>query len=268
MLSFLYHKTNLCLIIVVFFSFQLLFPQDVWAHDFEQSSFSAPAIDKSYRFQFKNVPRHLLHDLKHSFISWNGLIFVLGTGATAAFHPLDNDIKNELSSNPVFNHDFNNFIEKSFAPLVIGGVSIFALIIANETGRSKMTLAMESVIESFVLTMAFTWVGKVAINRQRPNGSKHSLPSGHTSAAFSTATVLTSFYGVKAAIPSYLLASLVGFSRMDINKHFLTDVLAGAILGTTIGLGTSAFHKKEHPKYFISPLIIPYGTGLVYHKAF
>jgi len=222
----------------------------------------------NYRFNFKKLPRHFAHDFKESFWGVNGIVFVLATGAAVAFHPLDNDVKNQISKGQVFSDDFNSTISTVLEPLVYGGASIITLIIANETGRPKLSLAMESVIESWLITLALTGATKLAINRTRPNGGNYSMPSGHTSAAFSTATVLTSFYGVKAAIPCYFLAGLVSFSRIDSQHHFLTDVLVGAVLGTAIGLGTSSFHKKEHPNYFISPMVSSHGTGLVFHKTF
>ena len=62
-----------------------------------------------------------------------------------------------------------------------------------------------------------------------------SFPSGHTSAAFAWATVANAHYGPKVGIPSYLVASAIGASRLVKDKHYLSDVLAGATLGYIVG---------------------------------
>lgn len=68
----------------------------------------------------------------------------------------------------------------------------------------------------------------------RGNGS---FPSGHTGAAFAVATVVSRRYGNHKWVPwaAYGLASAVGFSRMSLQAHFLSDVFAGGVLGYSIG---------------------------------
>lgn len=91
------------------------------------------------------------------------------------------------------------------------------------------------------------------INRKRPNFEKLSgykmwiktpaLPSGHSAAAFCWATLLTNsiiFYDTKIGgivfLLSFSLAGLIAFSRLVVKVHRFYDVLAGAILGTAIGI--------------------------------
>ncbi len=75
---------------------------------------------------------------------------------------------------------------------------------------------------------------KYAINKPRPEGhGNHSFPSGHTSSAFQAATFIHKRYGLTYGAPAYLVASYVGWSRIEgeTDKHDLSDVLAGAGLG-------------------------------------
>ena len=70
---------------------------------------------------------------------------------------------------------------------------------------------------------------------ERPDGSNHhSFPSGHTATAFMTATMLNKEYGYKSpwvGIGAYSVATATGLMRMANNKHWLSDVLAGAGIG-------------------------------------
>src|ERR1700741_3616566 len=64
-----------------------------------------------------------------------------------------------------------------------------------------------------------------------------SFPSGHTMTAFSIALVVSYFYpGLEGAL--YFLAASIAVSRVVLGMHFMSDVLAGAILG--VGLGCAS----------------------------
>jgi len=64
-----------------------------------------------------------------------------------------------------------------------------------------------------------------------------SFPSGHTMTAFSIALIVSYFYPA-LEMPMYFLAFSIGVSRMVLGMHFLSDVLAGAILGSALGVGS------------------------------
>ncbi|MBI3611295.1 MAG: phosphatase PAP2 family protein [Nitrospirae bacterium] len=66
----------------------------------------------------------------------------------------------------------------------------------------------------------------------------NSFPSGHAISAFAMAAVLSSYYPAGRWI-WYSTAVLVAFSRVYIDAHFTSDVLAGAVLGMLIGLWAS-----------------------------
>lgn len=86
---------------------------------------------------------------------------------------------------------------------------------------------------------------KHIVLKPRPDGSdNYSFPSGHTTSAFSGAAFIQRRYGWKYGVPSYLLASYVGYSRIQAKKHDGWDVLGGAV----IGIGTSYLFTKPYEK--------------------
>lgn len=96
---------------------------------------------------------------------------------------------------------------------------------------------------------------KYGINRERPNGHPKSFPSGHTAAAFVGAGFLQMRYGVAWGLPAYALAAFTGYSRIESNNHWTSDVLAGA----AIGLGTNWLFTT---KYGVTVKVEPYvNTG-------
>ena len=94
------------------------------------------------------------------------------------------------------------------------------------------------------LTVLLTTGLKYSFRRERPfqqypndivkrdDVGGFSFPSGHTSVSFATATALTlSTKKWYVAVPAYLYACFVGYSRMRLGVHFPSDVLGGVVVG-------------------------------------
>lgn len=86
-------------------------------------------------------------------------------------------------------------------------------------------------LKSFTATTAITYALKWTLDVERPDGGRHSFPSGHTSAAFCGASFIQKRYGWAAGIPAYAAASFVGYSRVHAGRHHIWDVVAGAAIG-------------------------------------
>ncbi|MBC3542397.1 phosphatase PAP2 family protein [Rufibacter sediminis] len=149
--------------------------------------------------------------------------------------------------------------------------------------RPKMREAAVVGLGSFYLNALVTDKLKKTFQRHRPSstedshlfegadgdGRNTSFPSSHTSTAFAAATALASVYHDSKWIPTvaYGMATLVGLSRINDNKHWASDVLAGAALGYITGKATYwGYHKvKKHwqkPSWVVSPAWQPGQTGL------
>ncbi len=105
-------------------------------------------------------------------------------------------------------------------------------------------------VTSLVAVGATTAVLKWAVGRERPNHARRrlSFPSGHTSAAFGVAEVMRLLYGSRVSAPFYLAAVITGVSRIRDNKHFPSDVVAGAGLGLGIIKGFRIAQQKADPQ--------------------
>lgn len=142
-------------------------------------------------------------------------------------------------------------------PVSIAVPSSFFLygIFAHDSAAKRNSLVMgASLAASTLITVGL----KYSFNRKRPfvtypnlvtqksEAGSPSFPSGHTSAAFATATSLSLAYPKWYVIaPSFLWAGAVGYSRMELGVHYPSDVLVGAL----IGVGSSFLMWKVNGRY-------------------
>jgi len=68
---------------------------------------------------------------------------------------------------------------------------------------------------------------------------KFSFPSGHTSAAFCLCVMTSLMFGGVSAV-LFIWAAAVGLSRVIVGVHFPGDIVAGALLGSGVALGTAS----------------------------
>jgi len=170
------------------------------------------------------------------------LLFVMGL--TAPAQNLDIDMLKTIHTPAPLAYDpYMSFISDSHYAVCVGvplGLGLAGLI---ERDEALVMDAVEVGVAS-AINLGLTHLVKNSLNRTRPydaypglflkksDGGSGSFPSGHTSAAFATATSLSlnvpKWYVV---VPAYTWASAVGYSRMHLGVHYPSDVLAGALLG-------------------------------------
>jgi undecaprenyl-diphosphatase len=122
------------------------------------------------------------------------------------------------------------------------------IVLAGGPGRFR---ALAAAVVAVTVVSALFLVLKRACGRKRPCAlathcwatllppDRFSFPSGHTITAFAVAISLGVFY--PGVLPGLLFcAASVALSRILLGMHFLSDVLAGAALGTALGYAAAA----------------------------
>ena len=86
--------------------------------------------------------------------------------------------------------------------------------------------------KSLGLSAAGTLVLNSIIDKDAPNGSSsHAFPSGHAAIAFSSAAFIQRRYGWRPGIPAYLVATYVGWLRIETVDHDTADIIGGTAVG-------------------------------------
>lgn len=142
-------------------------------------------------------------------------------------------------------------------------VCVIALIILFILWIKKKRYYIISLLLSLIGSEFFTLAGKIVIKRPRPSAAiyleeTYSFPSSH-------ATIAVAFYGfifymlIMGSKPEYkktcfflaglLIIFLLGFSRLYLGVHYLSDVWAGYLIGLIwlvigIGISESILRKK------------------------
>ena len=221
-----------------------------------------------------------------------GAFFIAGT---LALEPFDKQIAGELQEpSPQTNRLLQNLATDvrlvADPGSVIIGTSMYAVgRIAHVKPLADLGLHGE---EAIILASVVTTAIKGTVGRARPyvvrdtNPSDYgfmrgfrkgnaysSFPSGHTMAAFAAAAVVAneasrwwpgSQWYVGGAM--YAGAVAVGLSRMYNNKHWASDVIMGAGIGTFAGNKVVRFNHRTHPgnrvdRWLLSAAVVPNADG-------
>lgn len=157
--------------------------------------------------------------------------------------------------------------------------SVYALNAFGVKGKNTMRDRSVIFVTSYVI-MASTVLGLKSISHvERPDGSSNnSFPSGHTATAFAGAEFLWQEYKDKSiwyGIAGYAVATGTGLFRIYNNRHWLTDVAAGAgigILSTKIAYWINPYITKKLFKSSSenksTAMVMPFYNGKQYGLGF
>ena len=207
-------------------------------------------------------------------LGWAGLA-VAGT-AIFVDRPA-RDFMRKQAPGSTFWNDVQNF-GQSYAFGIMGGFYVAGLV----TDSEKTLQVGEDLISASLISATINQAIKVSVNRYRPRDDKlsdnyqgytglnnnSSFPSGHTTEAFTLASVFASSYEDEpwVAYTAYSVAGMVGIARMYLDAHWASDVVASAFIGTWVGKSVVSYNKSlrgnNKNKVSIIPDVAPGYTGV------
>ena len=183
---------------------------------------------------FKNLFSATFNDLKRLPSTGNAGILAIGGGAALFSHPADKSVTEKFSTSTGLEETLEGGAVLGGFPLQIGGA-----FLTYGLGRAFKNDCMAAVggelVQAQFVAQVLTYGIKGSVRRQRPEGGGFSFPSGHTTAAFASATVLQRHFGWKVGLPAYGAATYVAAQRVQGKRHYLSDVAFGAALGVVAG---------------------------------
>ena len=164
---------------------------------------------------------------------------------------------------------------QTYALGVMGGFYLAGIVSDNE----KPVLVAQDLVSASIVSASINQVLKVSVNRYRPRDNQNlysapgftsinnnsSFASGHTTEAFTLASVIASHYEETwVSVLSYSTAGLVGVARMYHDAHFASDVVASAFIGTWVGTSIVRHNRslRGDSKMVVLPMLGPDFTGV------
>jgi membrane-associated phospholipid phosphatase len=196
---------------------------------------------------------------------------VAGGAATAVGALFDDEVADWIADPE---HAFGTSLEDGAAPAAVGAAVLVLFASGRVVDGARYRAMSYDLMHAFLINAGYTTLMKEVVHRERPNGDDNlSFPSGHASNAFALAAVAERHYGWKAGLPAYAIASAVAVSRLQRNKHYLSDVMAGATLGYIVGrtvvrVNGQPLAPPRSPQLSLSPVITKRTRGVVVRVEF
>jgi membrane-associated phospholipid phosphatase len=187
-----------------------------------------------------------------------------GVGTVMAF---DEDIQRGIRSGRTntLTNIFDNVqpLGNEYAIGIVGTFYLYGEVFKDP--RAKST-ALDSIAATAIGPGIIVNATKYLIGRGRPTDGKgaydfqpfsghDSFLSGHTTEAFTLASVISEHYdALWVKVAAYGLAGTVGYARLNNNRHWTSDVLAGAVVGTYVGK-TVVHFNREHHRIKLQPIV-------------
>jgi PAP2 superfamily len=188
---------------------------------------------------------------------------ILGaSGALAlAVHPADKSVTEHLSESDTAGWfwapgKYIGGVGMVVAPITIYVIGRYVIDPAPDGSHTnKWSHLGFDLVRAQIVNEVLVQAIKFSVQRERPDGSNYSFPSGHAAAAFAFASVLERHLGYRFAWPTVAVATYVATSRLHDNVHYLSDVVFGAGLGTAVGWTVVGRHGRDN--YALVPSIGP-----------
>lgn len=211
-----------------------------------------------------------------SVLRWENAVIlgVAAGGAVAIRDNLDGETRAYTAEFPLRwgegSEVLRQFGEFSWQVPVIAGVYGWSLFAQDE----KLHQFTTALISAYGITAITTVLIKAATDTQRPSNQfqdgRYGFPSYHAASTFAIASVIDEYYGWPLGLPSYVMAGLVGWTRIDQREHDLSDVFFGSVLGFVIGKSIACAHLERYGNWEIYPCFDPVvrGVGFTFSKSY
>ena len=146
-----------------------------------------------------------------------------------------------------FDQDVSEFISDEGTIIYLGTGVVLPLLLDGKNGKNQSLRVVDSLGTSLLVCEGL----KAVTDVQRPDSDERdSFPSCHATLAFTVAT-MQSEYQPKYTLLWYAGASAIAYSRVNLNRHRLTEVLAGA----AIGYGIAKLELNQPNGLILFPII-------------
>ena len=186
-----------------------------------------------------------------------GLISAATFGLMYADQPIKNEMAEINSNKKHWLMEFGRYWGEPIPSVALSGILLIHGYAFDNNTTKKIGF---EVGQSFLYSVTVTSGLKIIFGRARPStgsdpftfepiafqNNNWSLPSGHTTIAFSLSTVLaanTDSYALKVA--AFVPAFLTAFSRVYQNHHWTSDVFLGAMVGYFVGKFVTDLHAEN-----------------------
>ncbi len=219
--------------------------QDIW-HQMGHEALSLGQRDfwRGFKSSFWDLPNVLLLTA-----TMGGSVAIRETG-------VDDTIRNRTHGSRALG-DMDETIQILGHPATHFAATGVLWLVSDLTKDVKEHEVAKALTQALAVNGVTTLLLKASTNTRTPDGEHFGWPSGHTSSAFTTAAVLNEYYGPWVGVPSFALAGLVGYQRIDSRVHDFSDVVFGAMLGYVIGTSVARDDKARFPELF-GMKVIPY----------
>jgi membrane-associated phospholipid phosphatase len=138
---------------------------------------------------------------------------------------------------------FGNWAGQVYPNLIYTGYGVLSGLLGSERGYLRAEEMFLATSYSGLVASIF----KVSFREARPNSpdgsDKKSMPSGHATTVFTFAGIVGAEHPWYIAVPAYTIAAITSYARINDNKHYLHDVIAGGTIGLSYALGV--YYKRQ-----------------------
>jgi membrane-associated phospholipid phosphatase len=218
-------------------------PRNAWLQDYEDTGALRPlakGLAKNLLLDQKEIWTSPFHMTRKDARWW--LTFAAITGAAVATDRRTSRQLPNTADQRTYSRDISQVGAAYTLIPILGGFYVSGVLAKSANLRGTGLLGGVAVSDALIVSEVL----KLATRRQRPlegDGGGHffhggdSFPSGHAIESFALASVIAHRFRHKKAvvIAVYGLAGLVSASRFSGQKHFASDIAAGAVMGWFIG---------------------------------